>query len=619
MRIPLALLLALATPVLGVAQAVGDGWWHTDGNLIKDAAGNVVRFSGVNWHGMDSENRIMHGLWGGTNRTIGDHLDQMKAAGFNLIRLPFSTDIFNGASPAASAVDPVKNAALLGKTCLEVLDVLVAEAGARGIRIILDYHRLAGGAASESGHWYDATHSEADWIYNWKTLVNRYKTNPTVVGVDLFNEVHNGVTWEADNVNVLHNWRWAAKRCANEILAVNPNLLICVQGLDTYGGEGGWWGAVHLGVRDHPLTLSVANRLVYEVHDYGPIVWDQPFHQISEGFPGNLPAHWDHQWGFLHNEGIAPVWIGEWGSFLDPGRPKGDREMQWAETLRSYIQAKGLSWTWWCWTPESGDTGGILLDGYTGIHTTKTAFLASVQYPGFAGASPPAGQAPYGGSAHAIPGTIEAEDFDEGGEGVAYHDGEPANQGGQYRTSEGVDIEAGGGGYHVGWLGAGEWLEYAVDVAATGTYAVELRLASAMDGGSFHLELDGVPITAVTAAPNTGGWQSWQALTISGAALTSGAHVLRLAVDAGPFNVDRMSFAATSTASPPEAEAPATAVAADGGGSDDSRCGCGTADGRLPWAAAGLLALLLLLCSESAGPFRCRPQASGASYQTRRN
>lgn len=596
MRIPLAILLALVTPGLGVTQAVGDGWWRTEGNRIKDAAGNVVRFSGVNWHGMDSENRIMHGLWGGTNRTIGDHLDQMRAAGFNLIRLPFSTDIFNGASPAASAVDPVKNAALVGKTCLEVLDVLVAEAGARGIRIILDYHRLAGGAASETGHWYDATHSEADWIDHWKTLADRYKTNPTVVGVDLFNEVHNGVTWEADGVNVPHNWRWAAKRCANEILAVNPNLLICVQGLDAYGGEGGWWGAVHLGVHDHPLTLSVANRLVYQVHDYGPIVWDQPFHQVSAGFPGNLPGHWDHQWGFLHDEGIAPVWVGEWGSFLDPSKPKGDREMQWAEALRSYIQAKGLSWTWWCWTPESGDTGGILLDGYTGINTTKTAFLAPVQYPGFAGTNPapPASQAPYGGAAHAIPGTIEAEDFDQGGEGVAYHDGETANQGGQYRTSEGVDIEATPGGFNVGWIAAGEWLEYAVNVAAAGTYAVELRVASATAGGSFHLELDGTSISAATPTPNTGGWQTWQTLTLPDLALSSGEHVLRLAVDAGPFNFDRMTFTATSAAPPPPASPPATAVAVDEGDSGDSKCGCGTAGARLPWGAV-LPATLLLL------------------------
>ncbi len=383
----------------GAPAAPGDGFWHTDGNRLKDAAGNLVRFSGVNWHGMDSENLLPHGLWGGTNRTIEAHLDEMKANGFNLIRLPFSSEIFlPGRKPLATAIDPVVNADLLPLTCLQLLDRLVASAGARGIRLILDYHRLKAGAASEGGHWYDADHTEAQWIANWKSLASRYAGNPTVVGVDLFNEVHAGVTWEADNVNVAHNWRWAAKRCANEILSVHPDLLICVQGLDAYKGEGGWWGAVHLGVKDHPLALNVANRLVYEIHDYGPIVWDQPFHQTAD-FPANLAGHWDRQWGFLHNDGIAPVWIGEWGSFLDASKPKGGRELQWFGALRDYIAAKQLSWTWWCWTPESHDTGGILKDDYSGVNSSKTTQLAAVTYPGFgASEAAPSGDSGGGGS-----------------------------------------------------------------------------------------------------------------------------------------------------------------------------------------------------------------------------
>jgi len=370
------------------AQSTGDGWWHTDGNTIRDAAGNLVRFSGVNWHGMDSENRIMHGLWGGTNRSIEDHLDEMKANGLNLIRLPFSSDIFApGVKPAATAIDPVKNADLLPLTCLQVLDRLIASAGQRGIRIILDYHRLVGGGASESGRWYDATHSEASWIAHWKLLVDRYKSDPTVVGVDLFNEVHAGVTWEADGVNPANNWRWAAKRCGNEILSVNPNLLICIQGLDAYGGEGGWWGAVHLGLNSVPLALDVADRIVYEIHDYGPIVWDQPFHQVSN-FPGNLPGFWDRQWGFIHTNNIAPVWVGEWGAVLDDSlggwsASLRDRERQWFGALRDYIAAKGLSWTWWCWTPESRDTHGLLKDDYSGVNGPKMAQVAPVTYPGF--------------------------------------------------------------------------------------------------------------------------------------------------------------------------------------------------------------------------------------------
>lgn len=609
----LLLAAALCVPPATAAAAAGDGWWHTQGNTIRDAAGNIVRFSGVNWHGMDSENRIMHGLWGQSNPanvwTIERHLDEMKSQGFNLIRLPFSSDVFApGVKANAAAIDPTKNGDLIPLTCMEILDRLIASAGARGIRIILDYHRLAGGAVSESGHWYDASHAEASWIANWKELVDRYKTNPTVVGVDLFNEVHNGVTWEADGVNPLHNWRWAAKRCANEILSVNPNLLICVQGLDAYQGEGGWWGAVHLGLHDHPLTLDVADRLVYEIHDYGPIVWDQPFHQAAN-FPANLPGFWDHQWGFLHNDGIAPVWIGEWGAVLDDSMGTWsaslrDRERQWFGELKNYIMAKGLSWTWWTWTPESHDTHGILKDDYSGINGPKMSQIAPALYPGFAasgdGAPPPPpppapGGTPFGGTARAIPGDIQVEDFDNGGEGVGYHDSDAANSGGAYRGSEGVDLEItsdAGNGYNVGWLSPGEWLQFTVDVAATGTYDVSFRVASAMTGGTMHLSSGAANLTGTVTAPGTGGWQTWQTVTATGVSLSAGTQSLRLIFDSGSFNVNSMTFAAAAA---PPAPPPAPPPGGGGGGSSRKSGRGGGGCGLTGLEAEGILGLLALL------------------------
>src|SRR5439155_1587484 len=88
---------------------------------------------------------------------------------------------------------------------------------------------------------------------------------------------------------------------------------------------------------------------------------------------------------------------------------------------------------------------------------------------------------PFGGTARALPGTIQAEDFDNGGEGVAYHDVESANYGGAYRTSEGVDIQGTsdtGGGYNVGWMAPGEWLKYSVNFSASGLYTLSGRIAT---------------------------------------------------------------------------------------------------------------------------------------------
>ena len=108
-----------------------------------------------------------------------------------------------------------------------------------------------------------------------------------------------------------------------------------------------------------------------------------------------------------------------------------------------------------------------------------------------------------------MPGTVQAEDFDDGGEGVAYHDLTAANEGGAYRST-GVDLEASadaGGGYNVGWAQAGEWLEYTFSVPTAGSYALDLRVASSGAGGSLHVEFAGVNKTggAVPSPTPAGG------------------------------------------------------------------------------------------------------------------
>jgi endoglucanase len=302
-------------------------------------------------------------------------------------------------------IDYGVNTDLVGLTAIQVMDKIIDGCGARGLKVILDYHRIVAGGTPEWGLWYDAGHPESTWIANWQMLVTRYLGNTTVIGCDLFNEVHAdaghpGPFWDADGLNEPYNWRTAAKRAADAIQAINPDLLICVQGLHAYNGQSGWWGAVHLGVADHPLVLSVPNRLVYSVHDYGPIVWEQPWLN-DVNFPNNLPAHWDTQWGFLHNNNVAPVWVGEWGAMLDPAHPKYTRELQWLTALRDYIQAKGLVWTWWTWTPNSGDTGGILKNDWQTVEQGKMDVIGPAMYAGFSppgGGPPPPPPPPVGGA-----------------------------------------------------------------------------------------------------------------------------------------------------------------------------------------------------------------------------
>jgi len=137
---------------------------------------------------------------------------------------------------------------------------------------------------------------------------------------------------------------------------------------------------------------------------------------------------------------------------------------------------------------------------------------------------------------------IEAENFDRGGEGAAYHDEDAFNHGGAYRPTAGVDLQVSedvGGGHHVGWMRNGEWLRYTV-AATAGTYRLDLRLASgSTTPGHLRLRLDDEVLRTVEV-PATGGWQTWTTVGLSGVAVTTGNKVLRVEVLGGNCNFDRI-------------------------------------------------------------------------------
>jgi len=160
------------------------------------------------------------------------------------------------------------------------------------------------------------------------------------------------------------------------------------------------------------------------------------------------------------------------------------------------------------------------------------------------------GQAPYHGSPFVLPARIEAEDFDLGGEGVAYHETDTTNNGARYRLAEAVDVQDcsdAGGGYNIGWIYQVEWLEYTIEVPSAGTYAIDVRVASPSVGGTFHLEFDGVDRTGDVAVPPTGNWQAWTTVTTS-ATLPAGVQVMRFVPTLQGFNLNSFEFAAPTAA-----------------------------------------------------------------------
>jgi endoglucanase len=236
---------------------------------------------------------------------------------------------------------------------------------------VLDRHRPD--AYAQAPLWYTSQYPEQRWIADWQQLAARYAHDGTVVGVDLHNEPRDGATW--GDGNLATDWRLAAQRAGNAVLSVNPDLLIIVEGVQYVGGNGYWWGGNLRGVASAPVMLDIPNRVVYSPHDYPSSVNGQPW--FNDGsYPNNLPGVWDTNWGYLAKSGIAPVWIGEFGT-----RYQTTSDRQWMGALASYIAANQLSFAFWCLNPDSSDTGGILEDDWLTVITAKTSVLQPILAP----------------------------------------------------------------------------------------------------------------------------------------------------------------------------------------------------------------------------------------------
>lgn len=349
-------------------KTVARGFLHTEGAKIVDAEGNEVRITGVNWFGMETGTFAPHGIWA---RRWEDMLKLVADLGFNTIRLPYSNDVFDPNSKP-NGIDFNQNPDLQGLTPVEIMDKIVEGAGQLGLKIILDRHRPD--QNSQSNLWYTDKVSTERWIEDWKRLAQRYRGNDTVIGADLHNEPHGGATWGDGNPNT--DWRMAAEKAGNAILSINPDWLIIVEGIDTYKGDSYWWGGNLEGVSDAPVRLAVPNKLVYSAHDYGPGVYNQPWF-LDPSFPNNLPGIWDLHWAYVQREGIAPVLMGEFG-----GRSVGkDVEGVWQRSLMKLLKERGIHYTYWALNPNSGDTGGVLLDDWKTVDEAKRAMLSEYQWP----------------------------------------------------------------------------------------------------------------------------------------------------------------------------------------------------------------------------------------------
>jgi len=306
---------------------------HTSGAYLVDANGTRVRLNAVSWYGAESKDFVVAGL---QTASLSSIVQVIHRQGFNTVRLPWSNELFES-NPVVDNRKLTANPSLQGKKALAVFDQVIDALTHAGIMVILDNHNSnAEWCCGDDGNtlWYNSAYPESSWLSDWKAMASRYQSNPLVIGADLRNEPRVHATWGG---NASTDWHAAAQRGGNAVLAVNPKLLIFVEGID--------YSLDLSGAANNPVQLNVGGHLVYSPHDYS---YDYSNLSLYDDYANRINSRWGYLVTGLHAQ---PVWMGEFGTCNSAGNciastSSSDNGM-WFNYLTTYLQQRGIGWSYW--------------------------------------------------------------------------------------------------------------------------------------------------------------------------------------------------------------------------------------------------------------------------------
>ena len=478
-----------------------------------------------------------------TNYCQKSDIDSMAAWGFNSVRLPMHYNLFTL---------PIEQEPFAGKDTwltkgFELTDSLLNWCAANRMYLILDLHEAPGGQGHDAAisdydsskpSLWESTENRRKTVALWKKLAERYANEPWIGGYDLLNETN----WPLSGNTLLKK---LFTEITDSIRSVDQNHLIFIEG---NGFANDYTG----------LTPPWDKNMAYSFHKY----WNY-------NDPGSI------QWVLtLRNQYNVPIWLGESGENSNP----------WFSAAIRLFETNKIGWAWWPLKKIGSVAGTITIpktSGYESLlnfwknggpkpsaETAKSWLLEQAEMLKLENCvvhrdvidamfrQAQGDKLPKPFKKHTIPGTIYLSDYDLGGNNYAYFYTDtanfqgstgtytPWNSGWTYRN-DGVDIEtckdaAGTNGYSVGWTNDKEWMIYTVEIDSSAVYDFEMRYAASGSSGKFHLELDGIEITPVTATLSTGGWASWKSLTMKEVILQKGKHQLKLVVDKAGFNINSL-------------------------------------------------------------------------------
>jgi aryl-phospho-beta-D-glucosidase BglC (GH1 family) len=247
-----------------------------------------IQISGIAWAGQ-SWGKELDNL---DKASFKDYLKLIVDNGFNAIRLMVNVDLANNLETYKVQKEKLPlDPDLQDMTAGEFLDHIVDEFKTAGLLVMMNMHNLDIKQTDLYGHWAGGPYSSNDFITAWKNITTRLADKPNVFAMDIFNEPFKGSKWGGGGPD---DWATFAETVGNEILKINSNVIICVEGVEA--------SVEFNSVIDRPIKLSMPNKVIYSPHNY----------DMNAYGPTDMKEYFDKYFGILYTNNL-PVVIGEYG------------------------------------------------------------------------------------------------------------------------------------------------------------------------------------------------------------------------------------------------------------------------------------------------------------------
>lgn len=328
-------------------------YFSSSKNIIDDE-NNVIHFKGINYFGFETSCNIFHGLW---KHDLDFYLNLLHNNQFNFIRLPIAYESAINLDIKVNNNCITEDETFQDKTVGEAIHIIFDKMKERHMYILLDIHTL-NNIITEKPYGYDYNNKyHTDFSEGIINLIKEFNKYENLIGIDIKNEPHGDITFE--------EWESYVDLTINKVEKKIDSFrgLYFVEGIQKPPSSA--WGGSFSTMSPNSFLIN-HKKIVFSPHVYGYSVRGDI--ALTEG-----TDEFEHSFGYLSMYSNN-IFVGEFGGHFD----KLDKAYHYR--LLEYLKYKKIQNTaFWCLNPNSGDTGGLLLDDWTMINYDKLIYLDKLQ------------------------------------------------------------------------------------------------------------------------------------------------------------------------------------------------------------------------------------------------